>query len=217
MLRRLIGEDVRSQLAAGSGPVAGQGGPVPDGPDPDQPVRQLPAMPSPTSAESRSRRENVRSTRPTAPITGLRARGVRAAGGQRRRLRHGRGDADRIFRAVLHDQGHGQGHRPGAGHRLRHRQAEQRFHQRLQRAGPGDDVHDLPAPPFGQGRAGTRATGGGYGPARTGDRPAGGGRAGQPEHDQQDAREAGLHSAGSGHLRGKPSAWPRSMHGEIHC
>ena len=60
---------------------------------------------------------------------------VRAARRERRRLRHGQGHAVASVRAVLHDQGGGQGHRPRAGHGLRHRQAEQRLHQRLQRAG----------------------------------------------------------------------------------
>ena len=58
---------------------------------------------------------------------------------------HGRGDAGAHLRAVLHDQGARQGHRARAGDRVRHRQAERRAHPRRQRAGPGDDVHDLPA------------------------------------------------------------------------
>ena len=57
---------------------------------------------------------------------------------------------DTSLRAVFHHQGDGQGHRPGAGHGLRHRQAEQRLHQRLQRAGPGHDLQDLPAPARGR-------------------------------------------------------------------
>ena len=39
----------------------------------------------------------------------------------------------------------GHGHRPRPGHGLRHRQAERRLHQRVQRAGRGHDVHDLSA------------------------------------------------------------------------
>ena len=76
---------------------------------------------------------------------GVRPRRVRAALGERRRLRHGQGDAGAPVRAVLHHQGGGQGHRPRPGDGLRHRQAEPRRHRRVQRAGRGDDVHDLSA------------------------------------------------------------------------
>ena len=45
-----------------------------------------------------------------------------------------------IFEPFFTTKGSRQGHRPGPGHGLRHRQAERRLHQRLQRAGPGNDV-----------------------------------------------------------------------------
>ena len=60
------------------------------------------------------------------------------------------------LRAVFHHQGRGQGHRPGAGHRVWHRQAEQRLHQCLQRTGPRNNLQDLPAPAYGQSRADPR-------------------------------------------------------------
>ena len=56
-----------------------------------------------------------------------------------------RGHAEPHLRAVLHDQGAGQGHRPGAGHGLRHREAERRWHRGRQRAGAGHDLQGLPA------------------------------------------------------------------------
>ena len=47
------------------------------------------------------------------------------------------------LRAVLHDEGTGQGDGAGACHGLRDREAAQRVHSRVQRAGEGDDVPDL--------------------------------------------------------------------------
>ncbi len=44
------------------------------------------------------------------------------------------------FRAFFHHQGNGAGHRTGLVHRLRHRQAEQRLHQCLQRTRQGNDL-----------------------------------------------------------------------------
>ena len=57
------------------------------------------------------------------------------------------------LRAVLHDQGAGEGHRSRPRDGVRHRQAERRLHLGVQRAGPGDDVQDLPAA-GGRGRLG---------------------------------------------------------------
>ena len=80
------------------------------------------------------------------------------------------------LRTVLHHQGGGKRHRPGTGHRVRHRQAEQRLHQCLQRAGPGNDFQDLSSPARGRGRPRSEA---GCGCGRTsrtrsGNHPAGG-------------------------------------------
>ncbi len=47
---------------------------------------------------------------------------------------HGPGNTDPDFRSLLYDQGGRQGDRPRPGHRLRHHQAAQRFHQRVQRS-----------------------------------------------------------------------------------
>ena len=147
------------------------------------------------------------STRPTAPITpGFVPGRVRAARRERRRLRHGQGDAGPHLRAVLHDQGAGQGHRPRAGHGLRHRQAEQRLHQRLQRAGTGNDVHDLSAPARGQGRADAAGRPGGTGRSAghetillVEDEPA------ILDMTQGSCSKAGLHRAGRTHAgRGHP-------------
>ncbi len=55
---------------------------------------------------------------------------------------------EHIFEPFFTTKGVGEGHRPGAGHRVRHRQAERRLHQRLQRARPRHDVQDLPATVF---------------------------------------------------------------------
>ena len=48
------------------------------------------------------------------------------------------------LRAVLHHQGGRQGDRPRPVHRLRHREAAQRVHQRLQRARERERLQDLP-------------------------------------------------------------------------
>ena len=87
----------RSRLAAGSGSVAGQDGPVPDRPDPGQPVRQRPGR-------HRRRRQDHHRDGKQHLRRGLlrRSRGlcpgrVCAAGRERQRLRHGQGDLAHIF------------------------------------------------------------------------------------------------------------------------
>ena len=70
----------------------------------------------------------------------------RAAGGQRQRQRHEQGGSGATVRSLLHHQAPGTGHRPGPGHGVRHRQAEPRLHQRVQRTGARLDLQNLPAP-----------------------------------------------------------------------
>ncbi len=72
-------------------------------------------------------------------------RHLRAAGGHRHRLRHGRRGEIAHLRAVLHDQGTGQGHGPGVGDGVRRRQAERRHDAGGKRARRGHDVPHLPA------------------------------------------------------------------------
>ncbi len=62
------------------------------------------------------------------------------AGGERRRMRDGQRDPIPAVRAVFHHQGSGEGDGAGVGHRVRHREAESRVHQRLQRTRAGNDV-----------------------------------------------------------------------------
>ena len=61
------------------------------------------------------------------------------------RARHPGGQAEQDLRAVLHHQAGGRGNGPRPLHRLRHHQADRRLHLRRQPAGPGGDVHHLPA------------------------------------------------------------------------
>ncbi|MCK7469486.1 MAG: hypothetical protein MZU95_00805 [Desulfomicrobium escambiense] len=151
MLRRLIGEDIDLAWQPGGGPVAGQDGPVPDRPDPGQPVRQRPRRHRRRGQGHHRDATTPPSTRPTAPTTpgfvpaSTCMLAVSDNGCGMDQEMHGA-----ALRAVLHHQGDGQGHRAGPGHGLRHRQAERRLHQRLQRAGPGHDLQDLPAPPRGR-------------------------------------------------------------------
>ena len=100
----------------------------------------------PRGGEVRITTRNVRLSRDLhrdrAAILQGRLRGHR---GRRYRPRHPRGQAQQDLRAVLHHQAGRRGHRPRPLDRLRHRQADRRLHLRRQPAGPGRDLHHLPA------------------------------------------------------------------------
>ena len=100
----------------------------------------------PRGGEVRITTRNVRLARDLhrdrAVILARRLRGDR---GRRLRPRHPRGQAQQDLRAVLHHQAGRRGHRPRPLHRLRHHQADRRLHLRRQPAGPGRDLHHLPA------------------------------------------------------------------------
>ncbi len=100
-----------------------------------------------------------------------------AAGGERYRQWHGRGDGVAYLRAFLYHQRGGQRNWSGPGHGVWDRQAERRTYPGLQRAGPGNDVQNLSAERGAQDRARIQA-GGGDGASETkgGDDPAGRGR-----------------------------------------
>ena len=140
MLRRLIGEDIDLAWLPGHGlwPVKM---------DPSQidqilaNLRSTPATPLPNGQDHHRDGQHLAWTRAyCADHRGLRPRGICASGGERQRLRHGQGNPAQHLRTLLHHQGTGQGHRPGAGHRVWHRQAEQRLCQRLQRTRPGNHL-----------------------------------------------------------------------------
>ena len=137
--RRRVGDGGQGVLQRfhGQGPVAGLGGPLPGRPDPGQPVRERPGrhrwggQGHDRDRQPGLRRVVLRRARGVAPG------GVRPAGGQRQRRRHGPRDPQPPVRAVLHDQGGGPGDRARAGHGLRDREAERRVPERVQRAGRG--------------------------------------------------------------------------------
>ena len=98
-----------------------------------------------TGNSDRRRRRTAPTTRVSSPATTCAGRAATtAAAWTRKRM-------TTSFEPFFTTKGVRQGHRPGAGHGVRHRQAEQRLHQRLQRAGQGNDLHDLSAPACGQG------------------------------------------------------------------
>ena len=156
MLERMIGENIllNWQPAANLWPVRMD--PSQIDPDPGQFVRQRAGchlrcrQHHHRDGKLHSRRKLLR----RAP--GQRARRVRAAARRRQRLRHGQANPRPYLRAILHDQAGRPGNRPRSCHRLRRRQAEQRVHQCRQRAGDGNDHHDLSAPAQGRKRVAAR-------------------------------------------------------------
>ena len=164
----------------GSGSVAGQDGPVADRPDPGQPVRQRPRRHRRRRRRSPSRRPTCALDEATAPATAGPCPGdyVRARR-ERRRLRHGPGDAGAHLRAVLHHQGR-RARAPASGWPPSTASSSRTTASSTSAASRGGhDVQDLPAPPRGRARRGAAGRAAAAGTvARPRDHPAGGGRAG---------------------------------------
>ena len=120
-------------------------------------------------------------------------------------------------RALLHYERGWQRHRPGPGHRLRHRQAERRVRQRLQRAGQRNDFQDLLATIHWRYRRQCRSAEHGDAAGSRGDCLACRGRAGDPGHRGTYPRGLGLHRAGCRDPPAKRSVWPRPTRGRSTC
>ncbi len=146
MLRRIIGEDVRARDQAGA-PFGlhqdGSGTARTGHHEPRGQRARCDARGRQAHTRDEARRFDQRLRRGAG---GGSARLVHHAGGQRYRLRHGRGHAGSHVRALLHDEGPRQrdGARPRDG--ARHRQSERRLPLGEQRVEPGHDVQGLPPP-----------------------------------------------------------------------
>ena len=146
MLRRIIGEDIQLAVVGRPGAGRGEGRPRPDRAGDHEPGGQRPRRHAAGGqAHHRDCATSSWTRRYARSARGSPARPVRAAGGQRHRLRHGRRRRRRGSSSRSSPPRGEQGHRAGAGHGLRHRQAERRPRRRLQRGGPRHHLQGLPA------------------------------------------------------------------------
>ena len=131
---------------------------------------------------------------------------LRGAHGDRHRHRHDAGGAGPPVRAVLHHQGSRQRHRARPGDRPRHRHAERRERQRLQRGRQGHVVQGVFPEGGCRGDGRRRAAAGRPAACGSGDGARGRGCGRASRAGQEAAGAAGLHGAGRRERGGSAAA-----------